>query len=94
VADALAYGVKVTGVTVHFVDEGVDTGPVILQEAVPVLPDDDEKSLHQRLHEVEYRLYPRAIRYFCEGRLVVEGRKVRILEEPAGAGEKDAAGSP
>jgi phosphoribosylglycinamide formyltransferase-1 len=81
VADALEYGVKVTGVTVHFVDEGVDTGPIILQEAVPVLPTDDVDTLHQRLHQVEYRLYPEAIRLFCQGRLKVEGRKVRILED-------------
>lgn len=81
VADALAYGVKVTGVTVHFVDEGLDTGPIILQEAVPVLPGDDVETLHQRIHEVEYRLYPEAIRLFCLGRLRVEGRRVFILEE-------------
>lgn len=81
VADALAYGVRVTGVTVHFVDEGLDTGPIILQEAVPVLSGDDEKTLHQRIHEVEYRLYPQAIRYFCEERLRVEGRRVLIFEE-------------
>lgn len=80
VADALAYGVKVTGVTVHFVDEGLDTGPIILQDAVPVLPGDDEETLHQRIHEVEYRLYPEAIRLFCEGRLRVDGRRVEILE--------------
>lgn len=81
VADALAYGVKVTGVTVHFVDEGLDTGPIILQEAVPVLQGDDIESLHQRIHEVEYRLYPEAIRLFCQGRLKVDGRRVVILEE-------------
>ncbi|WP_287152624.1 phosphoribosylglycinamide formyltransferase [Candidatus Solincola tengchongensis] len=81
VADALAYGVKVTGVTVHFVDEGLDTGPIILQEAIPVLPGDDVESLHQRIHEVEYRLYPEAIRLFCQGRLKVEGRRVVILDE-------------
>jgi phosphoribosylglycinamide formyltransferase-1 len=80
VPDALAYGVKVSGATVHFVDEGLDTGPIILQEAVPVLPGDDEEKLHNRIHEVEYRIYPQAIRYFCEGRLRVEGRQVRIEE--------------
>jgi len=80
VADALAYGVKVSGVTVHFIDEGLDTGPIILQEAVPVLPGDDVASLHERIHGVEYRLYPEAIRLFCEGRLRVEGRQVRILD--------------
>lgn len=81
VADALAYGVKVTGVTVHFVDEGLDTGPIVLQEAVPVLPGDDVESLHQRIHQVEYRLYPEAIKLFCRGRLRVEGRRVTVLEE-------------
>jgi phosphoribosylglycinamide formyltransferase-1 len=81
VADALAYGVKVTGVTVHIVDEGLDTGPVILQEAVPVLPGDTEESLHQRIHEIEYRLYPQAINYYCEGRLRIEGRCTFILDE-------------
>ncbi len=80
VPDALAYGVKVTGVTVHLVDEGLDTGPIILQEAVPVLPADDQETLHNRIHEVEYRLYPLAIRYFCTDRLRVEGRQVRILD--------------
>lgn len=88
VADALAYGVKVSGVTVHFVDEGLDTGPIILQEAVPVLPGDDVESLHERIHGVEYRLYPEAIRLFCEGRLQVEGRKVHIL----GAGGEENIG--
>jgi len=81
VADALAYGVKVTGVTVHFVDEGLDTGPIIVQDTVPVLPGDDDEKLHQRIHEVEYRLYPQAIRLFCEDRLRVEGRHVHILAE-------------
>ncbi len=81
VSDALAYGVKVTGVTVHFVDQGLDTGPIILQQAVPVREDDTQESLHQRLHEVEYQLYPQAIRYFCQGRLSIEGRRVRIKEE-------------
>ncbi len=81
VADALAHGVKVTGVTVHFVDEDLDTGPIILQDAVPVLPGDDEETLHQRVHEVEYRIYPQAIRLFCEGRLRVEGKHVLVLDE-------------
>ena len=80
VPDALAYGVKVTGVTVHFVDEGLDTGPIILQESVPVLPGDDEEGLHNRIHAVEYRVYPQAIRHFCDNRLRVEGRHVHIEE--------------
>lgn len=85
VADALAYGVKVTGVTVHFVDEGLDTGPIILQEVVSVLPDDTEETLHQRIHEVEYRLFPQAIQYFSEGRLHLDGRRTCILKK----GEED-----
>ena len=72
VADALAYGVKVTGTTVHFVDEGVDTGPVVAQEAVAVLPGDDEDSLHTRIKDVEHRLYVDAV-----GRLARDGWTVR-----------------
>ena len=80
VEQALAYGVKVTGCTVHFVDEGLDSGPVILQEAVPVLPDDTVETLHQRIHAVEYRLYPRAIDLFCRDKLIVEGRRCLIVD--------------
>lgn len=84
VRDALAWGVKVTGVTVHLVDEEVDHGPIVLQEAVPVLEGDDEASLLARLHEVEHRLYPAAVRALLEGRLEVRGRWVRILEAARG----------
>ncbi len=80
-AQAVRYGVKVSGCTVHFVDEGVDTGPIILQEAVPVLDGDDEHALAERILHVEHRLYPRAIGMFCEGRLRIEGRKVIITEK-------------
>jgi phosphoribosylglycinamide formyltransferase 1 len=80
VRDALAWGAKVTGVTVHLVDEEVDHGPIVLQEAVPVLPDDDEGTLHARIQEVEHRVYPRAVRLLAEGRLKVEGRTVHVLE--------------
>jgi phosphoribosylglycinamide formyltransferase-1 len=83
VRDALAYRVKVTGVTVHFVDEGVDSGPIVLQETVVVRDDDDWDSLESRIHEVEHRLLPRAVRALLEDRLVVEGRQVRIREEEA-----------
>lgn len=79
VADALAHGAKVTGVTVHFVDDGLDTGPIIVQEAVPVQEGDDVETLHNRIHLAEYRAYPQAIKLFAEGRLVIEGRKVKIL---------------
>lgn len=81
VRDALEYGVKVSGVTVHFVDEGLDTGPIITQEAVPVQEGDDEESLHNRIHLAEYRAYPRAIELFARGRLVIDGRRVRVLPD-------------
>jgi phosphoribosylglycinamide formyltransferase 1 len=69
VEDALAHGVKVTGATVHFVDEGVDTGPIVLQEAVKVLEGDTAETLHARIQEVEHRLLPAAVRLFLEGKL-------------------------
>jgi phosphoribosylglycinamide formyltransferase-1 len=78
---ALDYGVKVAGATVQFVDEGVDTGPVILQASVPVLPDDTEDSLSARILAEEHRLYPEAIRLFAEGRLVIAGRRVLVKEK-------------
>lgn len=81
VKDALDYGVKISGVTVHFVDEGLDTGPIILQEAVAVMENDTVESLHGRIHQAEYRIYPAAIKLFAEGRLKIEGRKVRILKK-------------
>ncbi len=80
VREALAWGARVSGVTVHLVDEEVDHGPIVLQESVPVMPGDDEGSLHARIQEVEHRLYPRAVRLLAEGRLKVEGRVVHILE--------------
>lgn len=76
VTEALEAGVKVTGVTVHFVDEQVDHGPIVCQEAVEVLDDDDEATLHARLQEVEHRLYPAAVKAFANGRLAVAGSKV------------------
>lgn len=78
VRQALDYGVKMTGVTVHFVDGGVDTGPIIAQEAVPVEDGDTEETLAERIHAAEHRLYPRVVRWLCEGRIEVEGRRVRI----------------
>ncbi len=74
---AVNYGVKVSGCTVHYVDPGVDTGPIILQESVPVLDDDTPITLHQRIQTVEHRLYPQAIRLIAEGRLTLSGRIVR-----------------
>lgn len=75
---ALEYGVKFTGCTVHFVDEGVDTGPIILQSVVPIFDDDTEGTLLERIHTEEHRIYPEAIRLFAEGRLRIEGRRVFI----------------
>lgn len=73
---ALEYGVKIAGATVHLVDEGVDTGPIVLQASVPVLSDDTEASLSARILAEEHRLYPEAIRLFASGRLRVVGRRV------------------
>jgi phosphoribosylglycinamide formyltransferase 1 len=75
---ALEYGVKVAGCTVHFVDPGTDTGPVIIQSAVPVLEGDTEETLSARIQKEEHRVYPEAIRLFAEGRLNVTGRKVAV----------------
>jgi phosphoribosylglycinamide formyltransferase-1 len=75
---AVAYGVKVAGCTVHFVDENLDCGPIILQKCVPVLKDDDEDSLAERILIEEHRCYPEAIRLFCEGRLERSGRIVQV----------------
>ena len=79
---ALQHGVKVTGATVHFVDEGVDTGPIICQAAVPVREDDTEETLAARILAEEHQLYPRAIRLYAEGRLSVVGRRVLVREDP------------
>jgi len=76
---AVQYGVKVSGCTVHFVDDSLDGGPIILQKCVKVLDTDDEDSLAERILEHEHECLPEAIRLFCEERLVIEGRKVRIL---------------
>lgn len=84
VRDALAWGAKLSGVTVHLVDEEVDHGPIVAQEVVPVQPDDDEDALHARIQEAEHRLYPRAVRWLIEGRLKVEDRRVHILGEDTG----------
>ena len=81
VRDALAHGVKVTGVTVFLVDEGVDTGPIVLQEPVRIEDDDDWDSLEPRILAAEHRLLPAAVRALLEGRLHVEGRHVTIDEE-------------
>lgn len=76
----LEHGVRVSGATVHFVDDGVDTGPIVLQAAVPVRPDDTEATLSDRILVEEHRLYPEAVRLFALGRLEIRGRRVHIRE--------------
>jgi phosphoribosylglycinamide formyltransferase 1 len=78
----LEYGVKVSGCTVHFVDNEYDHGPIILQRVVPVLEDDTPDSLAARIFEEECEAYPQAIQWFAEGRLRIEGRRVRIVDIP------------
>lgn len=75
---AADYGIKISGCTVHFVDEGVDTGPIIVQAAVPAYHDDTEDSLSERILIQEHRIFPYAIKLFAEGRVSVEGRKVVV----------------
>lgn len=77
---AVDYGVKVSGCTVHFIDGEVDTGPIILQESVPVYSNDTEEDLSNRILQLEHKLYPLAIRLYSEGKLKVEGRKVILLD--------------
>ncbi|MGI6491142.1 MAG: phosphoribosylglycinamide formyltransferase [Peptococcaceae bacterium] len=77
-AQALAYGVRYSGCTLHFVDEGMDTGPIILQAVVPVYEEDTVESLSKRILEQEHRLYTEGINLYAQGRLKVEGRKVYI----------------
>jgi len=77
-AAARAYGVKIAGATVHFVDEEADHGPIILQGAVPIGPDDTEAEVRDRILAVEHEIYPTAIQFFAEGRLEVEDRRVRV----------------
>lgn len=78
IGDALKYGCKVTGVTVHFVDKGCDTGPIILQEPIKVKDGETHEQLAERIHKIEHEVLPRAIRLYAEGRLKLEGRVVRI----------------
>ena len=78
IADSLTYGVKLSGVTVHFVDENIDTGPIIAQRVVPVYDTDTEEDLHQRIQKEEHDLYPKVIKLFAQGKIQVEGRIVSL----------------
>ena len=80
VPDTLAYSVKVSGVTVFFVDEGIDTGPIIAQASVPVFDHDDEESLFKRIHIEEHKLYPQVVRWYAAGKIEIIGRKVLVKE--------------
>lgn len=83
IKDAFTYGAKTTGATVHFVDEKMDHGPIILQEAIKIAEDDTLESLTEKVHKLEHRIYPKAIELFVDGRLkVVGGRRVVISEKP------------
>ena len=77
--DAIDYGVKISGCTTHFIDDKIDHGPIILQAAVKVMPDDNDDSLTERILDVEHQILPRTIQLYAEGRLKIEGRKVKIL---------------
>lgn len=77
--DALEYGVRFTGPTVHFVDEGMDSGPVIIQAVVPVVHTDTLETLMPRIHALEHRIFPQALQWLAEGRLKIEGRRVQLL---------------
>jgi len=95
IRDALEYGAKVTGCTIHYVAEEyptADTGPVILQQAVPILEDDTEETLLERVHAAEHQIFPAAIQLYAEGRLQRDGRCVRVLPPPA-AGDPSADGT-
>jgi phosphoribosylglycinamide formyltransferase-1 len=78
---AVEYGVKFSGCTVHFADEGIDSGPIIIQSVVPVYDDDTADTLAARILNEEHRIYPQAIQYYAEGRIEIEDRKVRIRNE-------------
>jgi phosphoribosylglycinamide formyltransferase 1 len=90
---ALDHGAKVSGCTVHFVDAGTDTGPIIIQAVVPVLDGDTEESLSARIQVEEHRIYPRAVQLYAEGRISVEGRRVVITPpaSPSGASLENPA---
>lgn len=91
---ALDYGARFAGCTVHFVSEACDEGPIISQAVVPVLPHDTEETLSRRILAQEHRIYPRAIQLYSEGRLVIEGRKVIVTGEDAAAGGESALVNP
>lgn len=91
IKDTFTYGCKVAGVTIHFVDDKMDHGPIILQEAFKLTEKETLESLEERVHKVEHKLYPRAVALFVDGRLKIKGRRVAILDKPA---DRSAAAEP
>lgn len=91
-ADAQAYGVKISGCTVHFVEEKVDSGPVIIQAAVPVNAGEDLQSLMRRIHALEHRIYPQALQWLAQDRISVQGREVRLAPAHADSSRRMATG--
>ncbi len=83
IKDTFTYGAKVAGVTIHFVDDKMDHGPIIIQEAFRVSERETLESLEERIHQVEHKIYPRVIAMYVDGRLKVTGRRVKILEKPS-----------
>jgi len=82
IKDTFTYGTKVAGVTIHFVDDKMDHGPIIAQQAFRIHPKETLKSLEERVHKVEHQIFPKAIALFAEGRLKITGRKVHVLDHP------------
>ncbi|HYJ01318.1 MAG TPA: phosphoribosylglycinamide formyltransferase [Nitrososphaeraceae archaeon] len=78
---AFDYGVKISGCTVHFIDDDVDTGPIIIQESIPIYENDTEEDLSNRILKIEHKLYPLALKLFSDGKLQLDGRKVHLLEK-------------
>jgi len=93
IKDAFTYGVKVTGVTVHFVNEKMDNGPIILQDSIKIYEDDTLESLETKIHKLEHKLYPKAIAIFVEGRYKIKLRKVHLLPEKQST-EKTSSSAP
>ena len=83
IKDTFTYGTKVSGVTIHFVDEKMDHGPIILQEGFRLKEDETLENLEAKLHHIEHKIYPKAIALFVDGRLKVKGRKVKVIDKPA-----------
>jgi phosphoribosylglycinamide formyltransferase-1 len=82
IKDAFTYGAKVTGVTIHFVNEKMDSGPIIAQDAVRIAEDDTLETLEEKIHKLEHRLYPKAVALFAEHRLKLKGRRVEVIDKP------------